>query len=81
MWKEFDRHVGEQHLLAIHLNDSKGALGSRVDRHDHIGHGQLGMETFKMMLERFPDIPKVLETEKEDDWDLKNLTVLRKIRS
>lgn len=78
-WKEFDQAVGIENLLAIHLNDSKGELGSRVDRHDHIGHGKLGMDTFLMMLKKFPDIPKVLETEKEDDWDLKNLNLLRKL--
>ncbi len=76
-WEDFDRIVGLQHLRAIHLNDSKTDLGSRVDRHDHIGHGKLGMDCFKMMLKKFPDVPKVLETEKEDDWDEKNLTLLR----
>jgi deoxyribonuclease-4 len=78
-WKEFDEKVGISQLRAIHLNDSKGELGCRVDRHDHIGHGALGIDTFRMMLRKFPDVPKVLETEKEDDWDLKNLTALRKL--
>ncbi|MFM2134626.1 MAG: hypothetical protein RL021_26 [Bacteroidota bacterium] len=77
-WTAFDESVGLSHLKAIHLNDSKGGLGSRVDRHDHIGHGVLGMDTFRMMLDRFPTVPKVLETEKEDDWDRKNLSILRK---
>jgi deoxyribonuclease-4 len=76
-WADFDTIVGLKHLLAIHLNDSKTDLGSRVDRHDHIGHGKLGMDCFKMMLDKFPDVPKVLETEKEDDWDQKNLALLR----
>lgn len=75
-WKKFDELVGRENLKAIHLNDSKGDLGSRIDRHDHIGHGKLGMDTFKRMLTEFPDIPKVLETEKEDDWDQKNLAEL-----
>ncbi|MFM7216816.1 MAG: deoxyribonuclease IV, partial [Bacteroidota bacterium] len=74
--KEFDQIVGLKHLRAIHLNDSKGLLGSRIDRHDHIGHGQLGMDAFKLFLKEFPEIPKVLETEKEDDWDRKNLELL-----
>jgi deoxyribonuclease-4 len=80
-WNEFDRHVGIGHLQAIHLNDSKGGLGSRLDRHDHIGHGQLGQDCFRMMLEKFPDVPKVLETEKEDQWDEQNLDFLRNLSS
>jgi deoxyribonuclease IV len=72
----FDEKVGLRHLKAIHLNDSKGDLGSRIDRHDHIGHGKLGMEAFRRFLNEFPEVPKVLETEKEDDWDRKNLDVL-----
>ena len=78
-WKEFERHVDPEVLLAIHLNDSKGDLGSRIDRHDHIGKGLLGMDAFRMMLDKFPDTPKILETDKEDDWDLKNLTKLREL--
>jgi deoxyribonuclease-4 len=75
-WKTFDAIVGITKLKAIHLNDSKGELGSRVDRHDHIGHGQLGLDTFRWMMEKFPDVPKVLETEKDDGWDRINLDVL-----
>lgn len=78
-WKKFDEIIGRDYLMAIHLNDSKGDLGSRIDRHDHISHGKLGKNAFKMMLAEFPQIPKVLETEKEDDWDKKNLEYLRKI--
>ena len=62
--------------MAIHLNDSMGDLGSRVDRHDHIGHGKIGMEAFKLMLKKFETTPKILETDKESDWDRKNLDVL-----
>ena len=75
-WAAFDQLVGLHHLMAIHLNDSKGDLGSRVDRHDHIGHGKIGMETFKLMLKKFETTPKILETDKEGDWDRKNLDVL-----
>lgn len=78
-WMEFDRLVGRNNLLAIHLNDSKGDLGSRIDRHDHIGHGKLGMDAFRWMLHEFSDIPKILETEKEGDWDNMNLTKLREL--
>jgi deoxyribonuclease-4 len=51
-WAEFDRAVGLDCLKAIHLNDSKKALGSRVDRHEHIGQGELGLEPFRFLLER-----------------------------
>ena len=78
-WKEFDQEVGMERLEAIHLNDSKGGLGSRLDRHEHIGRGELGRDCFRRMLEKFPDVPKVLETDKEDDMDRKNLEYLRKL--
>lgn len=78
-WKEFEELIGIERLEAIHLNDSKGALGSRIDRHEHIGKGELGTACFRMMLEKFPDVPKVLETDKEDDMDRKNLEHLRKL--
>ncbi|MFM9026717.1 MAG: deoxyribonuclease IV, partial [Bacteroidota bacterium] len=78
-WRIFDTLVGRKNLKAIHLNDSKGDLGSRIDRHDHIGHGKLGLDTFRRMINEFPDVPKVLETEKEDDWDLKNLELLHSL--
>jgi deoxyribonuclease IV len=54
---------------AFHLNDSKKPLGSRVDRHEHIGKGHLGLAPFRALLNdpRFRDVPKVLETEKDDE--------------
>jgi len=76
---EFDKIVGLNNLKAIHLNDTKTDLGSRVDRHDNIGAGKLGLECFRLVLTNFPDIPKVLETPKEDNWDEKNLATLRSL--
>jgi deoxyribonuclease-4 len=67
-WEAFERTVGVAHLRAFHLNDSKKALGSRVDRHEHIGDGNLGLPMFWRLLNdpRFRDIPAVLETEPEE---------------
>jgi deoxyribonuclease IV len=78
---EFDRIVGLKRLSAIHLNDSKTARGSRVDRHEHIGKGQIGLAAFRFIM-RNPQllkIPKVLETPKGKDLkeDVENLKVLR----
>jgi deoxyribonuclease IV len=78
---EFDKVVGLDNLYAIHVNDTKTDLGSRVDRHDNIGIGKLGLECFRLVLREFPHIPKVLETPKEDNWDEKNLVTLRSLVS
>jgi len=81
MFREFDRTIGLEHLSAIHLNDSKTARGSRVDRHEHIGKGQIGLEAFRFIMRdrRFRKIPKVLETPKGKELkeDVENLEVLR----
>lgn len=62
--EEFDRVVGMKYLKAVHLNDSKCALGSRRDRHEHIGEGEIGIEAFRYIMnsDRFEDIPMILET-------------------
>ena len=84
-WKQFDAAVGLARLKAIHLNDSKRELGSRVDRHEHIGRGKLGSEPFRLLLadKRFRKIPMYLETEKGEHegekWDVINLRVLREL--
>ena len=81
MVHKFDRIIGRDRLAAWHLNDSKTALGSRVDRHDHIGKGKIGIVPFReiMRSSEFVSIPKVLETPKEKDLkeDVVNLDVLR----
>lgn len=81
MFDEFDRIVGLDRLAAFHLNDSKTDLGSRRDRHEHIGKGFLGIEPFRFLMndDRFKDLPMVLETPKgkELEEDRENLSVLR----
>ncbi len=64
-WEDFERNVGVAALRAFHLNDSKKPLGTRVDRHEHLGEGNLGLALFWRLLNdpRFTDIPAVLETE------------------
>jgi deoxyribonuclease IV len=78
---EFDRVIGRDRLAAIHVNDSKTGLGSRVDRHHHIGKGRIGLDAFRFIMRsaRFSKIPKVLETPKGKDLreDVMNLKVLR----
>lgn len=82
-WKEFDQIIGMEHLKAMHLNDSKKELGSKVDRHEHIGHGQLGKITFKLIMNdpALLDIPKILETPKDATLadDVRNLATLREL--
>ena len=80
-FREFDRVIGRDRLVAIHFNDSKTARGSRVDRHEHIGKGKIGLETFRFIMRdrRFREIPKVLETPKGKDLreDVINMKTLR----
>jgi deoxyribonuclease-4 len=81
MFREFDRVIGLERLAAIHLNDSKSACGSRVDRHEHIGQGKIGLDAFRFIMRgrRFHEIPKVLETPKGKEMheDIENLKTLR----
>lgn len=82
--EEFDRIIGLDRLKLIHLNDSKAALGTRVDRHEQIGQGHIGLEPFRLFLQdrRLAHLPFILETPKGkapngEDWDRVNLTILR----
>jgi deoxyribonuclease IV len=79
--REFDRKIGLDRLAAIHLNDSKTGRGSRVDRHQHIGKGKIGLDAFRFIMcsRRLNKIPKVLETPKGKDLreDVMNLKTLR----
>ncbi len=81
--KALDAAVGLTRIKAFHLNDSRRGLGSRVDRHAHIGRGEMGLEPFRRLLadRRFRRIPMFLETPKGKqngvDWDAINLRVLR----
>jgi deoxyribonuclease-4 len=87
-FEQFGRLVGFDRLKALHLNDSKKPLGSRIDRHEHIGQGCLGLETFRRIVNdpRFRDMPMMLETPKTegqprgakvDALDERNLNTLR----
>ena len=75
--EELDNIVGLKNLHAIHMNDSRGALGSKLDRHEHIGKGKLGLEPFRQIMSSFTHIPKVIETPKKDNMDVVNLEILR----
>jgi deoxyribonuclease-4 len=81
MFAEFDRTIGLDRLAALHLNDSKTARGSRVDRHEHIGKGRIGLPAFRFIMrdKRFRKIPKVLETPKGKELleDVENMKTLR----
>ena len=81
MFAQFHRTISLDRLVAIHLNDSKTPRGSRVDRHEHIGKGKIGLAAFRFIMRdrRFRRIPKVLETPKGKDLreDLVNLKTLR----
>jgi deoxyribonuclease-4 len=80
---QFDEIVGIGRLKIIHANDSKRELGSRVDRHEHIGEGEIGLEGFRNVVndERLQDIPVIIETPKGEDLaeDVENLRVLRSL--
>mgnify|MGYP002631920407 CR=1 FL=1 len=88
---QLEQQVGLDRIRAIHLNDSKTPLGSRVDRHTHIGSGHVGLGAFRRLLRdpRMQALPMVLETPKErsgttaaidaDPMDLENLRVLREL--
>lgn len=69
-WREFDDIIGLRYLSAMHINDTKRGLGSRIDRHESIGRGMLGMPFFEMMMndDRLDGIPLILETPDEALW-------------
>lgn len=85
-WQQFDELIGLDRIRAFHLNDSKKGLGSRVDRHEHIGEGCLGLEPFRRLVNdrRFAKLPMYLETKKEkrdgEEMDAVNLRTLRSLR-
>jgi deoxyribonuclease-4 len=84
MWEKFDEVIGLRYLFAFHLNDSERDLGSRVDRHTHIGQGKIGKKTFGFFIndERFAGLPGVLETPKGDSikFDIMNLNTLNSLK-
>lgn len=85
VWARFDDVLGLDRLRLFHVNDSKHPLGSRKDRHEHLGQGTVGVEPFRRLMNdgRFRRIPKLLETPKQDDpltFDVMNLEFLRGLR-
>ena len=85
--KELDATIGADRVKVIHMNDSKKGLGSRVDRHDHIGRGEIGLDGFRPFVrdKTFKNVPKIIETPKEGtsedgrEWDPVNLETLRSL--
>jgi deoxyribonuclease-4 len=79
--RQVEKLIGLKQILAFHLNDSKAGLGSRVDRHEHIGQGKIGLEGFRHIVNdaRFANFPGCLETPKSEDLheDVENLATLR----
>ncbi|RPH52947.1 MAG: deoxyribonuclease IV [Desulfobacteraceae bacterium] len=78
----FDKIIGFEKLFLIHLNDSKKGLGSHIDRHEHIGKGEIGIDAFRLIMndKHLAGIPKIIETPKTGggkDWDRINLRKLR----
>lgn len=69
-WKEFDRIIGLSYLKGMHINDDKREIGSRIDRHEEIGKGTLGLEFFERLVNdsRFDNIPLILETPNPEIW-------------
>jgi len=84
--KQVDELIGAAHVHAIHVNDSKQPLGSRRDRHDHIGRGLLGLDAFRNLVNdtRWARVPMYLETPEgkdgDEDWHVVNLRTLRELR-
>lgn len=82
VWDDFDGQVGLKHLVAFHLNDSKMPCGSRVDRHDTIGEGELGLEFFRTLVNdrRFDGKLGILETPEGPESWTKEIALLRSLR-
>src|SRR5437899_6613275 len=83
VWDRFDRTVGLALLKCLHLNDSKGAPGSRLDRHAWIGEGEIGPEAFRRIMRdaRFGSVIKIIETPKGDDPVQNDRRMLRRLRA
>ncbi len=85
VWMRADDTFGVHRVELFHLNDAKASFGSRLDRHENIGEGTIGLEPFRrlMNVDRFRRVPKILETPKGDDGvaaDRRNLAILRELR-
>jgi deoxyribonuclease-4 len=82
MVSSLSKHVGIDRIGCWHISDNKGARGSRIDRHAHIGEGEIGIVPFGMLAAdaRFENTPVILETPKDGVGDEGNLAILRKLR-
>jgi len=85
-FRELDKTVGLSKVKVLHINDSQKELGSRVDRHAHIGHGKIGLQCFRWLVnyKPFRNLPFIMETpkgknSKGSDWDIVNAEILRKM--
>lgn len=81
--RELEETLGVERVIAVHVNDSRRELGSRIDRHEHIGKGQIGLAGFRLLMNepRLASLPKILETEKSEDMheDVENMVLLRSL--
>lgn len=80
--EEFDKTIGIENVKAIHVNDSKTDLGSRVDRHTNVGEGKMGLQVFHAIVRdpRFSEVPKILEIPERDQKSEKSLMFMKKLR-
>jgi len=83
VWEEFDRVIGFELLKCLHLNDSRAARGSRVDRHEWIAEGEIGPEPFRRIMRdaRLAGVVKIIETPKRDDPLRHDRRMLRRLRA
>jgi deoxyribonuclease-4 len=83
VWERFDRELGLGLLKCLHLNDSKGAAGSHLDRHQWIGEGTIGPEPFRRIMRdpRLAPVIKIIETPKGDDPIRQDRRMLRRLRA
>src|SRR5205823_14575181 len=83
VWEEFEQAIGLALLKCLHLNDSKGARGSRLDRHEWIGEGTIGAEAFRRVMSepRLAPVIKIVETPKGDDPVRHDRRMLRRLRA
>ena len=83
MWGDLDATIGKEYIKVIHMNDSKKELGSRVDRHEHIGQGKIGIEAFGFFMKdtTIESVPKILETPAEngEEDDIRNINILKEL--
>jgi deoxyribonuclease-4 len=83
VWREFDEIIGFRHLAVMHLNDAKAARGSRLDRHELLGEGQIGKQVFQRIMTdpRFTQVLKILETPKGDDLVTNDRRMMRRLKA